>query len=29
MRITTYRNMIGKLKAIQIDKGSDLDEKEL
>ena len=28
LRITTYRNMIGKLKAIQIDKGSDLDEKE-
>lgn len=27
-RLTTYRNMIGKLKAIQIDKGSDLDEKE-
>ena len=27
-RITTYRNMIGKLKTIQIDKGSDLDEKE-
>ena len=28
LKITTYRNMIGKLKAIQIDKGSDLDGKE-